>query len=122
MKLTRRTLLKSALVVGTAAIGTGAIGTQRVPAAASAPLGLRVFDSALSASRAWLGYQTGLAIDVDNERGSRWAYLRSIETCGVVSGLTSWSDFVQVRGVLQEKGKRLRLDSRRGDLFYWEMA
>jgi hypothetical protein len=40
----------------------------------------------------------------------------------VVSGLTSWSDFVQVRGVLQEKGKRLRLESRRGKLFYWEMA
>jgi hypothetical protein len=39
-----------------------------------------------------------------------------------VSGLTSWSDFVQVRGVLQEKGKRLRLESRRGELFYWEMA
>jgi hypothetical protein len=117
MKLTRRTLLKSALVVGAAAIGT-----QRVLTAASAPFGLRVFDSGLSPSRAWLGHQTGPAIDVDHERRSRWTYLRSFEPCGVVSGLTSWSDFVQVRGVLQEKGKRLRLDSRRGDLFYWEMA
>ena len=117
MKLTRRTLLKSVLVVG-----ASAIGTQRARAAASAPLGLRVFDSALSSSRAWLGHQTGPAIDVDHERRSRWTYLRSVEPCGAVSGLTSWSDFVQVRGVLQEKGKRLRLESRRGNLFYWEMA
>jgi hypothetical protein len=117
MKLTRRTLLKSALVVGTAAIGT-----QRVLAAASAPLGLRVFDSGQTASRAWLSHQTGPAIDLDHERRSRWAYLRSSEPRGVVSGLTSWSDFVQVRGVLQEKGKRLLLESRRGNLFYWEMA
>jgi hypothetical protein len=117
MKLTRRTLLKSALVVGTTAVGT-----QRVLTAAPAPLGLRVFDSGLPSSRAWLSHQTGPAIDVDNERRSRWAYLRSFEPCGVVSGLTSWSDFVQVRGVLQEKGKRLRLESRRGELFYWEMA
>jgi hypothetical protein len=115
MKLTRRTLLKSALVAGTA------IGTHRVQAG-SAPLGLRVFDSALPLSCAWLGLQTGPAIDVDYQRRSRWAYLRSFEPRGVVSGLTAWSDFVQVRGLLQEKGKRLRLESRRGDLFYWEMA
>jgi|HubBroStandDraft_1064217.scaffolds.fasta_scaffold85587_2 hypothetical protein len=117
MKFTRRTLLKSALVAGTAAIGT-----QRVPASSSAPLGLRVFDSGLPSSRAWLSLRTGPAIDVDYQRRSRWAYLRSFEPGGVVSGLTSWSDFVQVRGLLQEKGKRLRLESRRGDLFYWEMA
>jgi hypothetical protein len=117
MKLTRRTLLKSALIAGTAAINT-----RRVLAAAAAPLGLRVFDSTLPSSRVWLSLKTGPAIDVDNERRSRWAYLRSFEPYGVVSGLTSWSDFVQVRGVLQEKGKRLRLESRRGDLFYWEMA
>jgi hypothetical protein len=117
MKLTRRTLLKSALIVG-----AGTIGTRRGRAAASAPLWLWVFDSTLPSSRAWLSNQTGRAIDVDNERRTRWAYLRSFEPSGVVSGLTSWSDFVQVRGVLQEKGKRLRLESRRGDLFYWEMA
>jgi hypothetical protein len=118
MKLTRRSLLKGALVAGTAAAGTRGV----LLAARSAPFGLRVFDSGLPSSRAWVSVQIGPVIDVEHQRRSRWAYLRSFEPCGVVCGLTSWTDFVQVRGVLQEKGKRLRLESRRGDLFYWEMA
>jgi hypothetical protein len=48
--------------------------------------------------------------------------LRRVAPAGRVAGLTTWSDFVQVRGLLQEKGKRLRHESRSGNLFYWEMV
>jgi hypothetical protein len=36
--------------------------------------------------------------------------------------LTTWSDYVQARGLLQEKGKRLRVELRSANLFYWEMV
>jgi hypothetical protein len=71
---------------------------------------------------AWLGSDAGRAIDVAHDAANRWVRLRSLNPEGRVAGLTTWSDFVQVRGLLQEKGKRLRVESRSGDLFYWEMG
>jgi len=41
---------------------------------------------------------------------------------GRVVGLTSWSDLVLARGLLEEKGLRLRAQARCGRLFYWEMS
>ena len=82
---------------------------------------LRVFDARLPQSLAWRGPYAEGAIDVAHEGTNRWMRLRGLEGRGRVAGLTNWSDFVQARGVLQEKGRRLRVESRSGALFYWEM-
>jgi hypothetical protein len=119
MTLTRRELLKSALIAATAAATATATGTGR--AMASPPLDLCVYDSRLPRSRAWLGGRSERLIDVAEEHASRWIRLRSVAPTGRVAGLTTWSDYVQARGVLLEKGGRLRVESRSGDLFYWEM-
>ena len=48
--------------------------------------------------------------------------LRRLRPDGRVVGLTSWSDLVQVRGLLEQRGSRLHAQARCGRLFYWEMA
>jgi hypothetical protein len=118
MKLTRRTLLKSALIAAAAAQGRRSFAAG--PGAA--PIAWRVFDSRRTASRAWLGSSAERVIDVAHEATTRWARLRSLNCAGRVTGMTTWSDFVQIRGLLQEKGKRLRVESRSEDLFHWEMS
>jgi len=116
MKLTRRALLASAVLASTLSTGAAAEGRRRVPGA------LRVFDSRLPLSRAWLGSNTGNSIDVAHEQANRWSQLRNSAPAGRVTGLTRWSDYIQVRGALEQKGKRLRLEARSGGLFYWEMT
>lgn len=119
MKLTRRTLLKSALIAAAAAAQGG---RSFAAGSGAAPIAWRVFDSRRSASRDWLGSNDVRVIDVAHEAANRWVRLRGLSPEGTVAGTTTWSDFVQVRGLLQEKGKRLRLESRSGDLIYWELA
>jgi len=124
MKVSRRGLLKNAFIAAAAA-GTGWSAAGRATASpATAPIrsDLRIYDSRLPSSRDWLGERSELAIDVAEEHASRWNRLRSLTPGGPVAGLTTWSDYVQVRGLLQEKGCRLRVEARVGRLFYWEMA
>src|SRR3954467_14840587 len=102
MMLTRRALLASALLASTLSTGAAAEGRRRGPGA------LRVFDSRLPLSRAWLGSNTGDSIDVAHEHGQRWRQLRHSAPVGRIAGLARWSDYVQIRGVLEQKGKRLR--------------
>jgi hypothetical protein len=116
MKLTRRALLASAVLASTLSTGAAAEGRRRVLGA------LRVFDSRLPLSRAWLGSNTGNSIDVAHEQANRWSQLRNCAPVGRIAGLTRWSDYIQVRGALEQKGKRLRLEARSGGLFYWEMT
>jgi fluoride ion exporter CrcB/FEX len=120
MTFNRRDLLKSAFI----AAGATAIGTGR--ALAGSPVStmsdLRVYDSRVPASRAWLNGRAERVIDVAHEHATRWARLRSVAATGRVAGLTTWSDYVQARGVLLEKGRRVRVESRSGHLFYWEMV
>jgi hypothetical protein len=121
MNITRRTLLTCAAFAATAA-SASAIGRA---AAADSPRGaisLRIFDSRSLKSRAWRGPAGEGAIDVAQEHANRWLRLRSVMPQGRVAGLTAWSDFVQARGVLEQKGKRLRAASQSGRLFYWEMV
>lgn len=94
---------------------TGAEGRRRTPSA------LRIFDSRLPLSRTWLGSDIGNSIDVAREKATRWSQLRNSVPAGSVAGLTRWSDYIQARGALEQKGKRLRLEARSGELFYWEM-
>ena len=119
MTLTRRGLIKNALIAAAAMAEA-----RRAAAAASrsTPPALRVYDSRVPVSGAWIGDHGEGVIDVAEEHASRWVRLRRVAPAGRVAGLTTWSDFVQVRGLLQEKGKRLRHESRSGNLFYWEMV
>ena len=114
MMLTRRALLASAVCIST--LSTGAKGRPPAPSA------VRVFDSRLPQSRAWLGSNTESSIDVAREQANRWSQLRNSAPAGRVAGLIRWSDYIQVRGALEQKGKRLRLEARSGGLFYWEMT
>ena len=118
MTLTRRKLLESALLAAAAA-GAG----RTLACAAFSPVpDVRVYDSEVPLSRAWLCDHADRGVDVALERASRWTRLRSLAPSGRVAGLTTWSDYVQARGLLQEKGKRLRVELRSANLFYWEMV
>ena len=83
---------------------------------------LLLCDSRSAASRALLGDHSVTALDVAEQSVRRWQELRTRRSNGAVAGLTAWSDLVQARGLLQERGLRMRLEQRRGQLFYWEMA
>jgi hypothetical protein len=116
MSVTRRTLLQGLLVAaGTVSTGTG--WAISVPAMA-----LLVYDSRLPQSRTLKHRHGGRSIDLAHEHANFWRHLRTLRYDGRVVGLTSWSDLVQVRGLLEEQGKRLRAEAPCGPLFYWEMA
>lgn len=104
-----------------AAAGATKIGRAIAANAPRSAISLRIFDGRCGASRAWAESGADAAIDVALENANRWLNLRSITPQGRVAGLTAWSDFVQARGVLERKGKRLQAESRSGRLFYWEM-
>jgi hypothetical protein len=111
VRVTRRTLLKGALI-GAAASRIGRAATDDSP---GSRISLRIFDSRSAESRAWIGCDAEAAVDVAQEQARRWSR-------GCVEGFTAWSDLVQARGVLEQKGKRLRAESRSGRLFHWVMV
>lgn len=119
MRITRRTLLKSAVFAAAAA---RAVGRAAADDSLRPRTPLRIFDSRSPESRTWRGAHVAHAIDVAEERATRWSTLRSITPPGRVEGFTAWSDFVQARGVLEQKGKRLRAESRSGRFFHWVMV
>lgn len=118
MRVTRRTLLKGALF----GAAVSRIGAAAADDSQWSRVSLRIFDSRSPESRAWLGCDALAAVDVAQEQAQRWSTLRSIRPRGRVEGFTSWSDLVQARGVLEQKGKRLRAESRSGRLFHWVMV
>ena len=115
MNLTRRSVLTGTLVTATAAV----LGASRMPISSGAVL---VYDSRLPQSIALQQSHVGRAIDLAHEHANRWENLRRLRPDGRVVGLTSWSDLVQVRGLLEQRGSRLHAQARCGRLFYWEMA
>jgi hypothetical protein len=116
MNVTRRLVLKGALL--TAASASTLMGRAiGMPSAA-----MVVYDSRLAQSRELLGQNSPHPVDVAHEHANFWRTLRGAAPPGRVIGLTNWSDLVQVRGLLEEKGLRLRAEARCGKLFYWEMS
>ena len=81
-----------------------------------------VYDSRLPQSRALRSAYAGRVLDLAYEQVNLWRNLRNLRPGGRVVGLTSWSDYVQVRSLLEERRSRLRAEARCGRLFYWEMA
>jgi hypothetical protein len=123
MSITRRTLLKSAMFAAAASkVGRATAEDSPGPRSPEPRISLRIFDSRSPESRAWLGVHATGAIDVAQEHATRWSTLRSITPRAGVEGFTLWSDFVQARGVLEQKGKRLRAEARSGRWFQWEMV
>ena len=116
MILSRRYLLASGAVAATLA----AVGGSRL--AAAAPPALVVYDSRRADSLAFARSIAAPRIDVAREDGNFWRTVRSVSTDGPIVGLTGWSDWVLVRGMLEEKGKRLRREVQVGRLFHWTMG
>lgn len=116
MILSRRSLIVS----GAAAVTVAAVGRSRL--AAAAPPALVVYDSRRPDSLAFARSITAPRIDIAREDANFWRAVRSVTVDGTVVGLTSWSDWVLVRGMLEEKGKRLRREQQVGRLFQWAMG
>ena len=83
---------------------------------------LLVYDSRLPPSRAIERCHVGRSIDLAHEHANRWSTLRSLRSRQRVVGFTSWTDLVQTRALLAERGWRLCAEARCGRLFYWELA
>ncbi len=115
MRFDRRSLLKSGAVAG---------GLVAAPAAAKAfdPPALVIYDSRVLASRAFAHMALADKIDVAQEDGTLWRNMRTANRSGRVEGLTSWSDWVLVRGLLEERGLRVKMEAPAGKLFRWTMA
>lgn len=116
MILSRRGLLAS----GAAAATVAAVGGSRF--AAGPPPALVVYDSRRADSLAFARSIAAPRIDIAREDANLWRAVRNLAVDGTIVGLTGWSDWVLVRGVLEEKGKRLRREVRAGRLFEWTMA
>lgn len=114
MRIDRRSLLKTGAVVG-------GIAAAPVAARAFQPQALTIFDSRVLPSRAFVHGQRGPKIDVAQEDAVLWRSLRT-ENKGRVEGLTNWSDWVVVRGLLEERGLRVKAEAKAGTLFRWTMA
>ena len=116
MSITRRALVQGALVAA-ATLATGTSNIFAVP-----PQALLVYDSRLPQSRVLRSAHAGRVLDLAYEQVNLWRNLRNLSPGGRVVGLTSWTDYVQVRSLLEERRSRLRAETRCGRLFYWEMA
>jgi hypothetical protein len=120
MSVSRRSLLKGTVAVSAAtAVPAIAFGADQT---------LTIYDSRIPESQAFAERATH-RLDVVDLDATRWADLRG-DLSGVrrISGLTGWSDWIVVRGLLEERGLRLTSESSieapisaKAHLFKWEM-
>lgn len=106
------TMSRRSILVGTAAFVLARNGVAGMIDSHARDL---VFDSRLPA----MGQRVG--IDVANGEFELWKALRSTSAQSIV-GDTQWSDFLVVRGVLEERGMRVRRQSVTGSRVRWEMT
>ncbi len=115
MNLSRRAMIKSgALLVSVGA--TAKVGFTESQAT------VFIFDSRVPASRHVVTSAKDRRIDVALEDRNFWRNIRDLHVSGTVEGLISWSDWVIVRGLLEEQGKRLKSEQAEGSLFRWTMG
>lgn len=115
MTLTRRTVIKGGAVAVAATISAPHLRDKPV-------VTVVVYDSRLPASLAFAALHLGERIDIAEEDPKFWQSLRTIAIGGAVKGMTGWSDFVIVRGYLQERGMRITQERLAGDCCHWTMA
>jgi hypothetical protein len=110
--VTRRTLLAGAA-------GVGGLVLVPITFTDNAP-SLHVFDSRLRGSK-----RSARAVhDLANEDGSLWRASRDLRPGpgDRVTGMTRWSDWIAMRGLLGERGLRARSLSVKGNIAIWEMS
>lgn len=120
MRVSRRAMLKGGAVVGSAlAVPAFAVEIQQLPVV--------VFDSGIAESLAFAAAQNGLR-SVDLRKGGVRGVL-PLDSPRNVTGLTRWSDWTALRGLLEESGLRVTEEIRvpgrvsgRDHLFRWTMV
>jgi hypothetical protein len=115
MTLSRRALLKGSGAAAAVVATAPALAMREVDST------LMVIDSRMPQSRA-LARLSAHTIDIAFEDAQFWQMFRSGPLPDRVVGLTAWSDWVVVRGFLEERGKRVRAETQRGALFHWTMS
>jgi hypothetical protein len=126
MSLTRRSLLKTGAVLSAAAT---------LPATARAVTGkapdLLVYDSRLPESLvAMQGKTASMTLDLAQMEATNWSPLRTLPaTIRSAQGLTGWTDWVLLRGTLEDRGLRFQSEtsvpapvSGKAHLFRWKMG
>lgn len=124
MRIDRRTMLRGSALAGAAV----AIPASAAAMAAAEPHFI-VFDSRIAESADFGRTKAGAAaLDLAGADADQWRALRALSGHARIEGLTRWSDWVAVRGVLEEKGLRLAGEMRadapisgRDHLFRWSM-
>lgn len=114
--ITRRSMLQGLVLMA------GAASTRAHELVVHDVIARLVYDSRVPASLDWRGGFPLPAIDLAQQHANLWRELRTVVPDGRIAGLTRWSDHVLARTLLQEKGMRMRIEVRRGDLYYWEMC
>lgn len=120
MRVSRRSMLKGGALAG-AVVATPAM------AAMSKPAPLVVFDSRIPESAAFAASQTSADM-IDLALGTAQA-AGAIKSPPAVTGVTRWSDWIALRGVMEAQGLRLSEETRaaaplsgRTHLFRWTMT
>ncbi|WP_062346617.1 twin-arginine translocation signal domain-containing protein [Novosphingobium sp. CCH12-A3] len=120
MRVSRRSMLKGSALAG-------AVAATPAVAAMASPVPLVVFDSRIPESAAFAAAKdTQRAIDLALGAAD---VARAIKFPQVVTGLTRWSDWTALRGVMEAQGLRLSEEIRaaaplsgRTHLFLWTMT
>jgi hypothetical protein len=115
MTVSRRTLIKGGALSVAATVTAPHLFNDPDPA-------VIVYDSRSPASFAFAGLHHGQRIDIAQEDPRFWLTLRTLAKQGAVKGMTGWSDFVIVRGLLQERGMRILQEKLEGDHCHWTMV
>lgn len=121
MRFDRRAMLKGSALVGAAATIPAFAATAAIPA-------LEVFDSRLAES-AHLGGIIAVERRIDLAEVPLRNAHQAMAGAGRIEGLTRWSDWVVLRGLLEADGLRLASEarlaaplSRHDGLWRWTMA
>lgn len=112
--LSRRELLARGSIVSLA----GAVPAQAVIARGPQ---ITVFDSRFARSRMFAETRLGQYIDTAQNPVGLWTALREIPTKASVAGFTCWSDFIAIRGQLENASLRVRHVEQKGQLIHWAM-
>lgn len=121
------------MIVDRRTLLAGGVTLAAWPARAAAAGAVRIafVDSRLPATRAFVAGLSGArVIDIAAADADLWREVRGFASGGErVVGLTRWSDWVALRGVLEDKKLRVRAETRiesaavrDAALFCWEMS
>jgi hypothetical protein len=120
MRVSRRSVLKGSALVG-------AVAATPAAAAMAKPAPLVVFDSRIPESAAFAASQSAAEM-IDLAHGTAEG-ARAINFPRAVTGVTRWSDWTALRGILEAQGLRLSKETRaaaplsgRTHLFRWTMT